>query len=98
KWGYSQLNFSRFNQTLGLVEGERDESGRFTRPVVINDSSVVQQPLSDSDLKGYHIGIPSQDILHQKVSSNTRIFLKKSLISVNLAFQQNNRKEFSDPF
>lgn len=98
KWGYSQLNFSRFNQTLGLVEGERDESGHFTRPVVVNDTTVVEQTLSDNDLKGYHIGIPNQDILHQKISSNSKIFLKKTLVSLNLAFQQNNRKEFGDPF
>ena len=29
KWGYSQLRFSTFNQTLGLAEGERDANGHF---------------------------------------------------------------------
>ena len=28
-WGYSQLSFSSFNQSLGLVEGERNENGEF---------------------------------------------------------------------
>ncbi|MCB9351947.1 MAG: hypothetical protein H6573_31310 [Lewinellaceae bacterium] len=29
KWGYSQLRFSTFNQTLGLAEGEQDANGHF---------------------------------------------------------------------
>jgi len=97
KWGYSQLHFSRFAQSLGLVEGERDALGNFIKPVAINDTTIEEQTVTDSDLNGYKIGIPRQDIGHLKISSTSKLFLEKSIISLNLAFQQNSRKEFADP-
>ena len=97
KWGFSQLHFSRFDQSLSLVEGERDPLGNFVRPVVINGTTVEEQTVSNDDLAGYQIGIPRQDINHLKIASTSKLFFKKSLISQNFAFQQNTRKEFADP-
>ena len=97
KWGFSRIGFSRFDQTLGLVEGERDERGRFIRPVAGTGDLVVELPVSTEDLKGYKIGIPSQGIVHQKISSSSKVFFDESVLSLNLAFQQNTRKEFEDP-
>ena len=98
KWGYSQLHFSRFSQSLGLIEGERDALGNFIKPVVVNDTTIEEQAVTNSDLNGYQIGIPRQDIGHLKIGSTSKFFLKKSMLSLNLAFQQNSRKEFADPF
>lgn len=98
KWGYAQLHLSRFSQTLGLVEGERDAFGNFTKPVAVNDSTIVEQTVSNSELNGYEIGIPRQDIGHLKIASTNKFFLKRSVLSLNFAFQQNSRKEFADPF
>ena len=98
KWGFSQFNFSRFNQTLGLVEGERDANGEFIKPVVVNNTTIDEQIVTGSDLDGYKIGIPKQGIGHLKIGSSSKFFLKESALSVNLAFQQNSRKEFADPF
>lgn len=95
KWGFSRLNFSRFGQNLGLVEGERDEMGRFLKPVIIN-GLVEEAPVSDDDLKGYRIGLPKQGILHQSVSSSNKWFFSRSVLSLNLGFQQNDRKEYED--
>ncbi|PCH98992.1 MAG: hypothetical protein COB85_00890 [Bacteroidetes bacterium] len=33
-----------------------------------------------------------------KISSTSKFFLKKSFLALNVAFQQNSRKEFADPF
>jgi len=97
KWGYSQLHFSLFNQSLGLVEGERDMLGNFIKTVAVNDTTVEEQTVTNSDLSGYQISIPRQDIGHLKIGSTSKFFLKKSVLSLNLAFQQNSRKEFADP-
>ena len=97
KWGYSQLHFSNFNQTLGLIEGERDSLGNFIKLAVINDSTIEEQSVTNADLKGYSIDIPRQGINHLRVASTSKLFLKKSVLSLNLAFQQNSRKEFADP-
>ncbi len=97
KWGYSQLHFSRFDQAIGLVEGERDDHGNFIRQKVVNDTMIQEQTVTDNDLSGYGIDVPSQHILHQKVSSNSKLFFKRSVLSLNLAFQQNNRQEFANP-
>ena len=97
KWGYAQVYFSNFNQSLGLVEGERDESGSFIRPVPVGDT-LEEQVVSESDLKGYDIGIPSQDINHFKIGTSNKLFFSRSAISFDMAFQQNRRKEFADPF
>lgn len=97
KWGFSRLNFSRFDQTIGLVEGQRDELGHFLREVVVGGQTVEEQSVTGDDLKGYDIGVPSQGILHQKVSTNNKLFLDRSVLSLNLAYQQNSRQEFEDP-
>ena len=98
KWGFSQLYLSQFNQTLGLVEGERDSLGQFTKPFVVNDSLVEERTVTSSDLMGYQIGIPKQDIGHFKIGSSSKFYLNNSVLAVNLAYQSNRRKEFADPF
>jgi len=96
KWGYSQLHFSNFNQTLGLIEGERDSLGNFIKLAVVN-GTVEEKSVTNNDLQGYGIDIPRQGINHFKVASTSKIFLKNSSLSLNFAFQQNSRKEFADP-
>jgi iron complex outermembrane receptor protein len=96
KWGYSQVYFSNFNQSLGLVEGERDESGRFIRPLVVG-GVVEEEIVPDEVLDGYKIGIPSQDIDHFRIGTSNKFFFAQSAISADIAFQQNRRKEFANP-
>jgi len=97
KWGFSQLHYSSFNQSLGLVEGERDSLGDFIKLVAINNSTVEEQTVTNNDLQSYRIDIPRQRINHLKIASNSKFFLKKSILSLNFAYQQNSRKEFADP-
>jgi iron complex outermembrane receptor protein len=56
-WGHSYFNFSTYNSTLGIVEGERDADGNFTY-VNRNGDDVTA---SDADYRGYKIGFPSEN-------------------------------------
>ena len=94
KLGYSQINFSTFNQNLALVRGERDSLGNFTKPVVVGDSVLIDTRVTDSDLSGYEIGIPRQSIRHHRISTSNKVILGKSRLALTFGFQQNERKEF----
>jgi iron complex outermembrane recepter protein len=91
-WGHSHFNFSTFNSTLNLVEGERDSTGNFI--FLMADGS--QKTATDSDLKGYKTGFSHQVINHIRFSSNNYFILKNGTINADFAFQNNQRKEFGD--
>ena len=96
RWGFTQLQYSIYNQFVGLIDGNRDSLGHFLKPVVVN-ASVEEQPATGADLSGYSIAVPLQKLLHWKVASSSSILLGKSRVSVKLAFQQNRRSEIGDP-
>ncbi|HEY9115727.1 MAG TPA: TonB-dependent receptor [Bacteroidales bacterium] len=97
KWGFSQLLVSNFSQNLGLVEGERDSLGNFTRQVAVNDSTVEDVVVTNKELNSYDIDVPYQKINQLMVSTNNKFFFGNSGLIVNLAYQQNTRKEFGNP-
>lgn len=96
KWGYSYLSVSSFNQRVGIVEGERDDEGRFLK-VTPDNGDATEEPVSSSDLSGYRIGLPYQDIHHFRVVSNSNIILGNSSMRIDVGFQKNTRKEYADP-
>jgi iron complex outermembrane receptor protein len=98
KWGYTHLQFSIFNEHVGLVEGERDSLGHFIEAIVIDDSIISEQSVSSNNLKGYSIAVPWQKLMHWKLVSSSSILFGKSRVSVKIAFQQNRRSEIADPF
>src|SRR6185295_183390 len=73
-WGYAQLNVSSFHQVLGLVEGDRDSTGRFTRLKDVNGSA-EEVAVSDEELNSYHLFIPRQEIGHLRISNTTNVYL-----------------------
>ncbi|MCB0688135.1 MAG: TonB-dependent receptor [Saprospiraceae bacterium] len=91
-WGHSTLDFSTFNTTLNLVEGERDDQGAFMVPL----PDGTERAATSEDLKGYHIGYPHQGIQHIRLASNNYFLLNRSSLNADFAFQQNQRKEFGD--
>jgi len=92
-WGYSQLHFTSFDQTLALPEGERDEDGNFMKP--IDEDNMVT--VTGDDLKGYHIGIPSQRVRHLRLFSTNNFLLGGSRITANVGYQLSRRQEFGNP-
>ncbi|WP_295120362.1 TonB-dependent receptor [uncultured Chitinophaga sp.] len=95
-WGYSRLSFSSYSLEPGLVEGERDENGKFIKPV--NDNGSVEEVAADNgDFKSYHPLFPKQKIDHQKLIWDNNLYLSNGArLGVNLGYQVNKRREFED--
>lgn len=92
-WGYSHLIFSRFNQRLGLIEGERDDAtGKF----ILYGETPLERIATNKDLKGRTPLIPYQHIIHTKIISDNSFAINKSRIKLNLAYQDNQRMEFGE--
>lgn len=96
-WGYTNLDLSIYNLTPGIIEGERDSTtGRFLRPVKIDDTTESQLPVSDNDLKSYSTHNPYQKIHHYKAVLNSSFVLGNSTLKTIVGFQQNQRQEYAD--
>ncbi|MFB6455268.1 TonB-dependent receptor [Chitinophaga sp. Hz27] len=96
KWGYSHLTFTSFNQHLGLVEGDRDSTGQFVKPV--NNNGVAdEETVSNSDHRDYSMTVPKQQINHQKLVWDNSLYLNNGgRIGLTLGYQLNQRREFGD--
>jgi iron complex outermembrane receptor protein len=78
-----------------LIEGERDSStGKFLKLIAINDSTEGDAIATDEDLNNRSLNIPRQAISHNKIASDNTFILRRSRLSVLLAYQHNSRKEF----
>jgi iron complex outermembrane recepter protein len=91
-WGHTHFNFSTFNTTINLVEGDRDSTGKF----IFGLADGTEKTATANDLKGYTVGFPHQDISHTRVSSNNFFILKKGTLHADVALQNNKRKEFGN--
>jgi iron complex outermembrane recepter protein len=94
-WGYSQLNINSFNQSLGLVEGERDTNGNFIRLKNVNGVE-EEVTATTKDLKTYSLFIPNQNIHHLGISNTTNLYLGDTRLQFNGGYQRNQRKEYGD--
>jgi len=94
-WGFSQLSISSFNQSVGLVEGDRDATGAFTY-VRNNNGSEEITTATDADLSSYKLHVPQQNIDHLRISNNNSLYINTSRLQVNLSYQNNRRKEFGN--
>lgn len=97
-WGYSHLTFSSFNQRLGLTEGARDpQTGRFLKDVPSGDST-VSVPVTDSDLRGYGLAVPQQQINHLRIGTDNSFVLGSNggRLGLQVSYQQNLRREYGN--
>lgn len=95
KWGYSEFTVSSFNQSIGLVEGDRDADGHFTR--IKNENGAEEEvTVTDDELDSYTLFIPNQTIQHFRVSNTSNFYLPDSRVQLNVGYQQNKRKEFGN--
>ncbi|MES2732372.1 MAG: TonB-dependent receptor [Bacteroidota bacterium] len=97
KWGYTELHFASFDQHLAITEGERDKLGNFTKPAVESNGEIDTQTVTDTDLKGYQIGIPNQRIRHNRLLLANNFYFGQSRLVINAGYQLSERKEFGDP-
>lgn len=95
-WGFSRLYISRFNQHVGLIEGERDSAtGKFTK--IVNNNGIEEVALSTAnDFSSTKPFIPYQQIKHFKVASDNNFHFGRNRLTAILAFQRNQRQEFGN--
>lgn len=96
KWGYSNLNFSLFDNTQEIPDGSRDSATRkFTKQITEADS--LRSIVSDDELNSYTIGVIHQRVQHYRIYSQNYFIVGKGNLGINLAYQLSNRREFSHP-
>lgn len=95
QWGYSQLIFSSFDLRPGMIEGERDPmSGHF----LLHAGTPLEKVANEEELRGRKPWAPSQWVQHRKLVSDNNFVVGGSRLKLNLALQQNKRREYGDPF
>ncbi|MEO6668530.1 MAG: TonB-dependent receptor [Ferruginibacter sp.] len=93
EWGYSHLILSNFNLTTGLVEGVRDDEGFFVKDIAGGN----QVRTTTGDFKSIDPEIPYQHIRHFKIGTDNNFKLGNKTLSLNIAWQHNQREEFGNP-
>lgn len=96
-WGYSHLHLSSYNLIIGITEGERDSvTGRFIKPIAVNDTTVGEAIVTETDFKSYVPATPLQKIHHYKAVLNNSFVTGKGSLKAVTGFQQNHRMEYAD--
>ena len=96
KWGYSDLNFSLFNDIQEIPDGSRDSLTRkFTKQ--ITEADTFRPIVSNAELNSYKIGVLHQLVQHYKIYSTNNIYLGNSKLKFIVGYQENVRREFSHP-
>jgi iron complex outermembrane receptor protein len=91
-WGFTHLIASKFNQTLGLIEGERDANGNFIKQL---PGGMTGLP-AESDFNSIDPQVPCQQIHHVKFISDNSFKVGVGRITLNLGWQRNQRQEFGN--
>ncbi|HMJ46651.1 MAG TPA: TonB-dependent receptor, partial [Ferruginibacter sp.] len=95
-WGYSHLYVSRFDQHVGLVEGDRDNAtGQFLK--LVNDNGVESEEIAiGKDFRSTDPYIPRQRIQHTKIAADNSFNVGKHRLTFTLGYQRNQRQEFGN--
>ncbi len=88
RWGYSHIHASKWYNTIGITEGERDSiSGK-----LLDENGAIP---TENELRSRSLSVPFQEVSHSKISAVNNFILGKSQLRLNIGLQQNDRKEFS---
>jgi iron complex outermembrane receptor protein len=95
-WGFSHLYLSRFDQHLGLVEGDReDATGKFVK--LVNDNGTEAEEIAtDKDFKSTDPYIGRQRIQHFKIATDNSFNIGKDRFTLTVGYQRNQRQEFGN--
>ncbi|RLD21600.1 MAG: TonB-dependent receptor [Bacteroidetes bacterium] len=93
-WGFSHIYVSSFDQHLGIITGNRDVNGNFTRANIDTIGQHLETTVTDEELNGYKLFIPNQRIRHFRVGSSNQFYFDKSSLMLKLDYQVNNREAF----
>jgi iron complex outermembrane receptor protein len=93
-WGYSHLIASTFNQESGMVEGDREAgTGNF----LLFTGTSLERVATEEDLSSRDMFVPYLHTRHNRLVWDNSFATGRSRVKLNLAYQQNHRKEFGDP-
>ncbi len=94
QWGFWHLYLSRFDQHLGLVEGERDDAtGKFLK--LVNNGGVESQEIATTaDFKSIDPFVPRQRIQHTKIAADNSFNIGKDRLTLVVGYQRSQRQEF----
>lgn len=92
-WGFSHLSVSRFNQKLGIIEGDRDTiTGKF-----LKYAGTPAEGIADiNDFNGNTPAFPYQHIEHTKITSDNSFAVGRNRLNIVLSRQVNLRREIGD--
>jgi iron complex outermembrane receptor protein len=82
KWGSTQFTYSNFYQHLGIVEGDREETGAFIQTTGSTGKSMP--------------AIPMQKIQHTKYTLDNTIKFGSDRLKATIGLQRNQRMEFGN--
>ncbi|MBC7829363.1 MAG: TonB-dependent receptor [Chitinophagaceae bacterium] len=91
-WGYTHILFSRFHQSVGIVEGDRNDNGQFVKPL----PGGLEGLPSKADFNSTIPQIPRQDIKHFKIAGDNSFNIGNARLTFNAAYQRNQRIEFGN--
>ncbi|HRH50087.1 MAG TPA: TonB-dependent receptor [Panacibacter sp.] len=92
-WGSSKILLTSFDQHLGIVEGDRDETtGQFIKPLPGGEEGVA----TNTDFKKIIPEVPFQHIRHFKLTSDNTFNIGKNRLDLVVGFQRNQRQEFGN--
>jgi iron complex outermembrane receptor protein len=96
KWGYSDLNFSVFNDLQEIPDGSRDSTTRkFTKQITEDDT--FRPIVTDTELNSYKISVLHQHVQHYRLYSSNEFIIGEGKLGLILGYQQSIRREFSHP-
>ena len=95
RWGFSHLKLSAYHFTPGIIEGERDETGAFVKPVFVGGEE-AETLATSHDFHSYAHPMPYQQIYHYKGVSENSFVLGDGTLKAVVGFQQNRRQEFEE--
>jgi iron complex outermembrane recepter protein len=91
-WGYTHLVASYFKQNLGVVEGDRDNQGRFIK---LLPGGVETFP-TENDFNSITPQIPSQTVQHVKFVADNSFNIGSARLALIAGYQRNQRMEFGN--
>ena len=91
-WGFSHLLLSSFNLTTGLIEGDRNDAGKFIK-ILPGGNEIAA---TDADFRSTNPAIPYQHIRHYKIATDNNFKLGNNNFTLNIGHQRNQREEFGD--
>jgi iron complex outermembrane receptor protein len=96
QWGYSDLNFSLFDDLQEIPDGSRDSTTRkFTKQ--ITEADTFRPIVSDAELSSYKIAVLHQHVQHYRIYSSNDFIIGECKLGIILGYQQSIRREFSHP-